>query len=733
MKSCKRFISIMLSLVLAIAMVIPATAVKKTDTVRLNKTSATVYVGGSTTLKLSGTAKNVQWSSAKKSVATVSKKGKVTGVKKGETTVTAKVGNKSYKCKVTVKNVALNKKNISITSGETKSIKLMGSNVKSVKSSDKSIATAKKYGKRTVKITAAATGTAKITVVGANGKKYTCKVNVVAENALSAPSAYPLPQGEETSLNLGVFQYDQTYYVTLTSEDDANIYYEVAEGKDAAAVPTTQSKQFSFEQYQLVMLEQPEASPEGDVTKVYNIKAICEKDGVVSEVSNFNYTVTSHPHHTLKVGHPVDANGTELTDATLIQDYDNDKIYLIQGKDRAVVVDAGYFDADDQGNLYETARKIVGNNTTPIDLVIAHPHPDHVQMTHQFLCEENKNLGGYVYVNERGIEVLREYVLQYGVASGMFASEQEASDAYDAQLKTLGNGDILDLGGKSLDVIELPGHQVAGVMLYDKDTGYLYTTDQVGNNRAHRADSFWMQFGDLTTTFFADPIDVYESSLAIALERLDTLGNVTYILSGHNDLALKGTEYIDNLKTAVQTLVDEGTSCLHTPLNSLDMGTVKENTKTVVVGDRLTDPNWAAINVNLDNYLSDGYRDGNEKSIADLSNLSVHQVGAKGNLLWDDENFGINVNWEYPTDGTKPTRKTTTAFTANVSKGVTEIEVVPTSCASAATITINGQAVAKSGEATIVTLNGTKTEITVDVTATDGMTTKQYTVTVNQS
>lgn len=73
-----------------------------------------------------------------------------------------------------------------------------------------------------------------------------------------------------------------------------------------------------------------------------------------------------------------------------------------------------------------------------------------------------------------------------------------------------------------------------------------------------------------------------------------------------------------------------------------------ENTKTVVVGDRLKDINWVGINVNKQNYLSDGYRDGNQNKIADLSNLSVHKQGEKGNLLWNDPNFGINVNWQYP-------------------------------------------------------------------------------------
>lgn len=58
-------------------------------------------------------------------------------------------------------------------------------------------------------------------------------------------------------------------------------------------------------------------------------------------------------------------------------------------------------------------------------------------MTHQFLCAENKALGAKVYVNERGIEVLRDYVKQFGVSSKMFADEAAASEAYDAQLETL--------------------------------------------------------------------------------------------------------------------------------------------------------------------------------------------------------------------------------------------------------------------------------------------------------
>ena len=74
--------------------------------IKLSKSKLTLYVGKTKTLKLKGTKKNPKWSSSKKSVATVTKKGKVKAKKKGSTVITAKLGKKKYKCKVTVKSKA---------------------------------------------------------------------------------------------------------------------------------------------------------------------------------------------------------------------------------------------------------------------------------------------------------------------------------------------------------------------------------------------------------------------------------------------------------------------------------------------------------------------------------------------------------------------------------------------------------------------------------------------------
>ena len=80
--------------------------------VALNKTSLTLTVGESATLKATlsptdATNKKLTWSSSDKAVATVSSSGKVTAVKAGTATITVKTadGNKTTTCKVAINNV----------------------------------------------------------------------------------------------------------------------------------------------------------------------------------------------------------------------------------------------------------------------------------------------------------------------------------------------------------------------------------------------------------------------------------------------------------------------------------------------------------------------------------------------------------------------------------------------------------------------------------------------------
>ena len=161
------------------------------SSVSLDKTSVSLNVGESVTLAATvkpdnASDKTVTWSSSKTSVATVDANGKVTAVAEGNATITAKAGDKTATCTVTVKkkvvavsSISLDKTSLELKEGETATLIATvnpdnATNKAVTWSSDKtSVATVNASGK----VTAVAEGTATITAK-AGGKTATCIISV---------------------------------------------------------------------------------------------------------------------------------------------------------------------------------------------------------------------------------------------------------------------------------------------------------------------------------------------------------------------------------------------------------------------------------------------------------------------------------------------------------------------------------------------------------------------------
>lgn len=90
------------------------------QTIKLNKTSLSLDVGKTYTLKVSGTKSKITWSSSNNAVVTINTKGMVTAKEEGKALVTALVNNKKYKCTVPVKKPA----NPLITSNDFEKLKI---------------------------------------------------------------------------------------------------------------------------------------------------------------------------------------------------------------------------------------------------------------------------------------------------------------------------------------------------------------------------------------------------------------------------------------------------------------------------------------------------------------------------------------------------------------------------------------------------------------------------------
>ena len=227
------------------------------ESVTLDKSSLELNEGETATLTATvkpdnASDKTVTWSSSKTSVATVDANGKVTAVAEGNATITAKAGNKSATCSVTVtknvvavESITLDKSSLELNEGETATlvatVKPDNATNKTVtwSSSRTSVATVDANGK----VTAVAEGTATITAK-AGDKTATCSVTVkkntvAVESVTLDKSSLELTEGETATLTATVKPDNATNKTVTWSSDKTSVATVDANGKVTAVAEGT--------------------------------------------------------------------------------------------------------------------------------------------------------------------------------------------------------------------------------------------------------------------------------------------------------------------------------------------------------------------------------------------------------------------------------------------------------------------------------------------------------------
>lgn len=156
---------------------------------RLNYTSVKIAQGETKQVKVLGKrGRKVKWTSNNSKIVTV-EKGKITALKGGKATVTAKVGSKRMRCKVTV--VGLNATELTVARGNRIQLRVKNGKNTKWKSTNENILRVSRKGS----VKAVKEGVAKI-VCRTNGKRLVCKIYVAnlerTTLRLTAESAYHL-------------------------------------------------------------------------------------------------------------------------------------------------------------------------------------------------------------------------------------------------------------------------------------------------------------------------------------------------------------------------------------------------------------------------------------------------------------------------------------------------------------------------------------------------------------
>jgi glyoxylase-like metal-dependent hydrolase (beta-lactamase superfamily II) len=208
--------------------------------------------------------------------------------------------------------------------------------------------------------------------------------------------------------------------------------------------------------------------------------------------------------------------------------------YVVEGEDRAILIDAG----TGIGNLKDVVQQIT---SLPVSVVLTHEHYDHVGSAHLFseVAHYDNTIGINVLRNGVGNERLQGYVTEEYLWKPLPEGFDPAAWTIPPIVPTTlyREGDTIDLGGRTLEVIYTPGHSPGSMCLLDTKERLLFTGDVFfpGPLYAHPADV---------------NIDHYRESIDKLAARL---GEYDYLCSGHNDPWVK-SEVILRVKTAFNTI-----------------------------------------------------------------------------------------------------------------------------------------------------------------------------------
>ena len=126
----------------------------------------------------------------------------------------------------------------------------------------------------------------------------------------------------------------------------------------------------------------------------------------------------------------------------------NESVYVVEGEDKALVIDAGAY----MPHLDEAVAKLTDK---PVMVALTHGHGDHV--------------GGIVCFPEVWI---------HPADIPMIARDGKG---YQGEIHELNDGDVIDLGGRRIEVLHTPGHTSGSITFFDKEHHYGFSGDAFGS------------------------------------------------------------------------------------------------------------------------------------------------------------------------------------------------------------------------------------------------------------
>lgn len=190
---------------------------------------------------------------------------------------------------------------------------------------------------------------------------------------------------------------------------------------------------------------------------------------------------------------------------------DNTTVYIVEGEDKAAVIDTGTSTRDLDQIIQSITQK-------PLLVLLTHLHGDHAGNVRYF---------DEIYFHPADTAILRN------------------TRGFNGKVNYVKEGDVFDLGGTKLEVLHTPAHTPGSICLLDRGAGIIYSGDAVGSN------DVWLQLAP------AAPISTYINTCDKILAEVDK--GLDKIYCGHY-VYIKGgvlrREYVETMKELALGLED---------------------------------------------------------------------------------------------------------------------------------------------------------------------------------